>query len=235
MRLIKLGFIIMLLAAAFARVGPPARAQTAGTAALTSPLEGAVVTGVVPLNGTAAHPSFVRYELAFAYLPNPTNTWFSVQEAAATPITDGVLGRWDTTQIADGLYTLRLRVFFSDQDFLESIVPSVRVQNAASAATPVAAGPTPTPNLTPVSTPNELTTPLPTLAPTSTALIVLPPTPTARPSATPRADAVPTPMALPSRLNLELLQSAFWAGVQLTLISFGVMGVYLLLRTLWRR
>ncbi len=111
-----------------------ANAQTQGVAVITSPLDGAVLSGLVPITGTATHPQFQRYELAFAYSPNPTNTWFAIQPPVTTQVVNEIMGRWDTAQITDGLYSLRLRVYYSDTAYLEAFVQNVRVQNATPTA-----------------------------------------------------------------------------------------------------
>jgi hypothetical protein len=135
----------LVLALALLRPGG-ARAQDQGVAVITSPLEGGILSGLVPITGTATHPQFQRYELSFAYSPNPTDTWFPLQPPAATQVVNEIIGRWDTTLISDGVYTLRLRVYFSDTAYLEAFVPNIRVQNTAPtqpapAATPATGTP----------------------------------------------------------------------------------------------
>ncbi|MGH2522743.1 MAG: hypothetical protein ACRDH2_09605 [Anaerolineales bacterium] len=198
--------------------GRALRAQEAGVAVITSPLEGAIVSGLVPLSGTATHPQFQRYELAFSYDPNSTGTWFSLQDPASTQVVNDLIGRWDTATIADGVYVLRLRVYWSDQDFLEAVVGNVRVQNA-----------TPTPAPATVETPATLT-PAPVEI-TATPLIVLPPTPTTRPTTIPAGSAHGGgAAAAPSRINAAVIREAFLDGVRLTLIGFALLGAYAALR-----
>jgi len=200
-----------------------ARAQEAGLAAITSPLEGAIVSGIAPISGTATHPQFQRYELAFAFSPNPTETWFSIQEPANTQVVNDLLGRWDTTGIADGVYDLRLRVYWSEQDFIETVVRNVRVQNA-----------TPTAVLSPTETPTPLATlPQPTpVTPTpvggSISPTVIAPTPTPGAAALPGA-------SLPNGLTEASLRAAFLQGVRLTLVSFALLGAYAALKAATRR
>src|ERR1700693_21509 len=79
-----------------------ANAQGQGVAVITSPLAVAILNGLVPITGTATHPQFQRYELAFAYSPNPTSTWFPLQAPVNTQVVNEIIGRWDTTQISDG-------------------------------------------------------------------------------------------------------------------------------------
>jgi hypothetical protein len=191
----------------------PAHAQTAGVALITAPMDNAIVSGVVPILGTATHPQFLRYELAFAYSPNPTDTWFSIQDPAKAPMVNEVLGRWDTTGIADGVYILRLRVYWSERQFQEAFVRGVRVQNTAPTAVPA------TPTAT--SAPRAAT-------PTPTPAIVLPPTSTPRPttavvSANPSRPAASQP---PTWLDLDVIRRALIDGAKLTAVLFGILGLY---------
>lgn len=216
---------VLLILALWPRL---ALAQDQGTAAITSPLEGAVVSGLVPLLGTATHPQFQLYELAFGYDPNPTDTWFSIGDPAATQIVNEVLGRWDTTGVTDGTYILRLRVYWSDRDFMETFVRGVRIQN--STPTPLAAvteTPPPAPTINPVT---------PTQTAGAQPVIVLPPTSTARPTPGPAGliGGDGGSSTLPAGLNAKSLGDAFLDGVRITFAVFALMGVYVGLRALWR-
>jgi hypothetical protein len=219
----------MILALAFLRPGG-VRAQDQGVAVITSPLEGAILSGLVPVTGTATHPEFQRYELSFAYSPNPTDTWFPLQPPAVTQVVNEIIGRWDTTLISDGVYTLRLRVYFSDTAYLEAFVPNIRVQNSAPTQPPPAATPgSPTPPDVDITLP---ATPTPT-APG----IDLPPTATAQPTVV--AGQAGGPSGPPAtggaiRINGVLIGTAFLAGVRLTLISFVILGAYAALRAVLR-
>jgi hypothetical protein len=196
-------------------------------AVITSPLDGATLTGLVPITGSATHPQFQRFELAFGYSPNPTDTWFSLQGPATSQVVNEILGRWDTTQITDGAYVLRLRVFYGESAYLETFVANVRVQNS----TPTAPAPLPEPT---TAEPAATVTP----GPTNTApAIVLPPT--ATPRATTIAGGGPPGggQAAPSgpiRINAGLVGAAFLAGVRLTLIVFLLLGAYASLRVVLR-
>jgi hypothetical protein len=199
---------------------PPVLAQEAGTVTLTQPPPGAVLTGVVVLNGTATHPGFVRYELAFALDADPTNTWFSIQEAVNAPVVAGPLGSWDTRGIVDGNYAVRLRMYTAERNFVEAVVRGLRVQNTTPTATPLAAV-TPSPS-----------GPTPTLPPTVTAVVIAAiATPVPRPAANPLGEALAPFMSLTSvQINL-----AFWSGVRLSALFFGILGLYALWRWWWRR
>ena len=219
MRRIRQALSTLILACiALAPVGSTS-AQTQGVAVITSPLDGAILNGLAPITGTATHPKFQRYELAFAYSPNPTGNWFAIQAPVNTQVVNEIIGRWDTTQISDGLYTLRLRVYYSDTAFLEAFVQSVRVENA-----------TPTPSVSAAETPTPpVAITLPPLAtPTSTATapgIQLPPTGTPLAGGAGNGSALP-PDTSSTRINGGLIGQAFLAGVRLTVICFLLLAAY---------
>ncbi len=224
LRWIVLGLVLLGLL-------PSARAsaQDQGVAVITAPLEGAVVSGLVPILGTATDPRFQRYELVFGYDPNPTNTWFSIGEPSNSQIVNDVLGRWDTTGLADGVYVLRLRVYWSDRDFFETFARRVRVQNATPTATRApAVTDTPMPSPTVVAA-------TPTRAAGTQPVIALPPISTPRPTPGPGgivgSSGSPT---LSTRLNARMIAAAFLDGVRLTVIIFAFLGAYAGLRALLR-
>ncbi len=217
----RLLLIALTAALAASLNGGPAAAQSLGTALLSSPRPGEAVSGIVILTGTAAGPQFLRYELAFGYDVDPTNTWFSIQDPVTTPVEDSALGRWDTTGLTAGLYVVRLRVYTSEREFVDAIVRGVRVSNAT---TPAAA--------TAPSTPEPEPTPLP--VPTATApLIALPPVPTPRPTAG-AGNAAGRTFLDEANLSAEAVRAAFGQGIQLSLLAFGLLGLYLGLRQLVR-
>jgi hypothetical protein len=220
--------VILGLFPAASRVTARPAAQDQGLAVITSPLDGAGAAGLLPISGTATHPEFSHYELAFAYSPNPTDTWFPIAPRGTAPVVNEMLGRWDTSQISDGVYTLRLRVFYGDGAFLEAFVSNLRVQNATP--TPPAdpggepAGPSPTPPVPPTATQPQ---------------IVLPPT------STPRATTVAVDQGGDDGPNVPpaggggpslggVVGGAFAAGVRLTLISFLLLAAYVSLKAALR-
>jgi hypothetical protein len=191
---------------------PLAQAQSQGLAVITTPLDGATVAGVVPILGTATHPQFLRYELAFGYSPNPTDTWFTLQEPVKTPVVNEVLGRWDTTGVTDGVYTLRLRVYWTERLFVEAFARDVRVQNA-----------TPTPPPAP-----QTTLPAPQATATATPAIRLPPTSTPRPTtvvASANTTSRPSNPA-PNWLDKQIIGRALITGLMLTASLFVLLGLY---------
>jgi len=100
-----------------------------GFAEIVQPAEGQALQGIVTIRGTATHPEFEAFDLAFGFDPDPTETWFALGEPVDTPVVDGRLAIWDTGPISDGNYRLRLRVRIQGGDPLVAIVQDLRVRN----------------------------------------------------------------------------------------------------------
>lgn len=218
---------------------------------ITAPASGETLAGVVEVRGTAVHPNYLRYELAFANQFSGSD-WIVFAEGSE-PVVEGVLAVWDTTVgravgapvFPDGRYQLRLRVVKTDFNYDEFFVTDLIIQND---------GPTPTP------TPDETAVGL-----TATAVVPISPTssedssfqqPTPLPSLTPFPTLTPPPTVVsgtpsaPQAVGdetdggllgqLEAVQtdqvgSAFWLGIRLAIGLFLVAGGYLLLRWVGRR
>ena len=132
-------------------------------AAITSPTEGQEIVGLVTISGSASHPDFDRYELAYGPEPNPNDAWQPFG-GNNQPISHAVLGVWDTTKVADGTYSLRLRVVRHDGNYTEVFVRGLRVRNQQPTGTPTSIPPAPTFG------------PEATLVPVGTVLVEQPPT-----------------------------------------------------------
>ena len=132
-------FILLISIILFSFMLPlDVNAQAPGYADITNPAAGEAIFGLVTIEGSADHPSFVSYELSFAYKPNPEDTWFSIMQSIQTPVSEGRLGLWDTTGITDGTYQLRLRVWLKNGNALEAFVQDLRVRNTVPTETPTA-------------------------------------------------------------------------------------------------
>ena len=81
---------------------------------ITDPKQGDLVDDTVPILGTVGNAEFDHYELHFALSPNPTDTWFPIVLSGTIPVSNGVLGQWDTNGISNGRYIIRLRAFDYD-------------------------------------------------------------------------------------------------------------------------
>jgi hypothetical protein len=195
-------------------------AQTLGQ--ITSPRDGAAVLGLVPVEGSATHPQFQKYEIHFGPQPNPGDQWTPIGGSPfAVPVVQGRLGLWDTTIIPDGIYSLRLRVVRLDGNYDEYFVRGIQVSNARPTDTPTPEA-TPTPAL-PTDTP----------APTLTVVIGVPTvaSPTPKPTNTPLPTAPPTDTPEPS-VNLpfgNISDAACW-GTGVTLAVFVGIGLFFALK-----
>ena len=77
-------------------------------AEITAPVAGGTVTQPVNITGSAVDPNFLKYELAYA--PAGTED-FTLITGGDSPVTGGVLGRFDPTLLINDQYTIRLTVF----------------------------------------------------------------------------------------------------------------------------
>jgi hypothetical protein len=231
-----LALALSLLAAAAGLVS----AQDAN--GISSPRDNAEVSGQVVIQGTATHPQFLRYELAFFKEFDPLGDWV-VFYTGDRPVVNGVLATWDTTIgrdagtpfYPDGTYRLRLRVVHQDGNYGEYYILGLSLANEE---------PTPEPTGT-VEPGGEAT-----VSPVPTSAILIPtelPTLTPFPSATPRATAVPgaggeedqSPPAAEPRPLLSIegefdasrIRGGLLTGIKLAVIFFGLLAAYVLLRT----
>ncbi len=187
---------------------------------ITSPRDRDVVRGMLVIKGTATHPDFWKYEIYYAPEPNPTDQWMLLG-LHEVQVVDGRLETWDTTQVPDGTYSLRLRVVRRDGNYNEYYVRQISVVNVQPTETPTA-------TLTPKATPTRL-------PPTPTVIIEQPPTATPRPTSTPgpAGATTPTPSA-PARpsITVQGVGKAFLYGTGGTIGLFVLMGVLITLRRL---
>ncbi len=246
--LLALIAVIGLLAAAAPAwaAGPASPLLQDSAAVITSPQSGQSVRGSVQITGSALHPAFQRYELYFTV--EPGENWVFIGEARTNPVSNGVLGTWETGGLPDGNYSLRLRVVRQDGNYDEGFARNIVVANT----TP----PTPTPTDTPAfdvqaTLPppiDSVVTPTPAATPTP-AVIEQPdiPTPTPRPSptATPQqtgeavaadpgasSSADTAGSSLTDVLETSTLQSSFVRGASLAGAIFLAVGVFFGLRRL---
>lgn len=132
---------------------------------LSSPVSGTEVGGVVSILGSVLLDGLQGYTVSFG-AGEEFIQWIQIGEMREEGMLDGRLALWDTTEIPDGVYTLRLRALCGDDryEYVDFFVDQILVSNAPRTPSPV---PTPPPT----STPTE--TPLPTLTPTRAATLAL--------------------------------------------------------------
>ncbi|WP_164101843.1 FG-GAP-like repeat-containing protein [Candidatus Laterigemmans baculatus] len=77
------------------------------TAAISSPADDGVVTGMVPIVGTAVHAQFAQYKLSYRRGDQDQYTEITRSDV---PVENGELGVWDTTLLENDQYFIRLEV-----------------------------------------------------------------------------------------------------------------------------
>lgn len=116
---------------------PPTTAQSpCRNVAIRSPVTGEVVSGVVPILGSAQIDRFNFYKLEWAPRSEP-EVWRAVSHVKPEPVINGLLDTWNTAVIPDGSHRLKLTVV--DEAAVEvcrAVVESVVV--GAPTATPTA-------------------------------------------------------------------------------------------------
>jgi membrane peptidoglycan carboxypeptidase len=93
---------------------------------IASPELFAEVNGEVRITGTASGADFVSYRLQAGPGLNPQQ-WIQIGEDASTPVEDGLLAEWDTSDLS-GLYTVQLIVVRAEQ-VVETAVTQVTIGN----------------------------------------------------------------------------------------------------------
>lgn len=194
-------------------------------AQIASPRDQAEVRGLVPVEGSATHPQFQKYEVHFGPEPNSGDQWTPIGGSPFTvPVVQGRLGLWDTTIIPDGVYSLRLRVVRLDGNYDEYFVRGVRVVNTRPLATPTPEGPVDTP------TPRGPTA-VPTPTPTIVIAVPVVESPTPRPSDTPLPTVPPTATPEPMNLPFQSVSDAACWGVGATAALFVGIGLLFALKS----
>lgn len=221
--LLFLTVIITIWASPLAAAIAAPRLQGEEAAEISNPTNSAVVSGVVPITGSADYPTFQFYIVEFHPEPVTGDQWQIVGQIHETPVSNGQLETWDTGPIPDGSYTLRLRVVRLDGNYSEAFVQQIVVSNSQPLPTPTspAEEEAPTAPLVPTVTPTDL-------PPTPTIVIDQPivDTPTPRPTETPVALADPgqSNSLIPSVTGFSVspLQNAclFGAGIMLSVFLF---------------
>lgn len=113
---------------------------------INSPVSGGILTGAVTIFGSASHPDFVQYALEYGPQNNPSNLWYPITPQAVTvPVINGALGAWNTTQVPDGVYQIRLHVYLTGgREVTNAVVSNMTVRNSVPSATPQATNNPPT-------------------------------------------------------------------------------------------
>lgn len=97
-------------------------------AVLTSPGNGAVVSGLVSVSGTATHEQFQYYKLEYAP-GGGASEGFVYLAGGNSPVSGGVLGTFDSAALGNGTWTLRIVVVDLTGNFPPPCQVTITVQN----------------------------------------------------------------------------------------------------------
>jgi tetratricopeptide (TPR) repeat protein len=102
-------------------------------ASITSPLDGAEVTGEVEVRGSAVlldteEAGFQFYKVEIGRGEHP-DQWSTVGEIVSSPVTDGVLAVLDADNLPVGKYTIRLVVVDTDGNYPPPCEVAVQIEN----------------------------------------------------------------------------------------------------------
>lgn len=98
-----------------------------GRAVILSPGNGAVVSGTVPIVGTAQHDLFDYYKLEYAL--SGGNQSFAYFDGGESALVGGLLGNLNSLGLANGTYTVQLVVVDSTGNYPTPCRVTVTVQN----------------------------------------------------------------------------------------------------------
>lgn len=173
-----------------------------------SPADEDVIFGISPIIVQVNHPGLVRYEISFTYADDDRGTWFPV--TSGENLEEGQIQyEWDTNQITDGNYDLRILTSFEDGSQSILAIRTVRIRNYTQVETPTAA--------------------LETLE--MIAALSMTPTETATPTYTPTPWRTPTPLPQnPVEITNTEFRNNLALGAVITLGGLSVIGIYTWLR-----
>ncbi len=235
-RALAVGMILVMVLLALGSPGWAAPSLQARSI-ITYPTDGATISGVVEVAGIATHPNMNFYQLRYAAGPEATggSQWVDFAIVEGTQVENNVLGRWDTTIIPDGPYTLAMAVWgHNDAANYVTFVTHLTVNNAQPVSSPTPEQEQATPEPMPTAEAGPTPTPV---------SIEQPATSTPRPSPTPEGEAAeqsntPSDDGDEKRFDVPFsageLRSAFFNGVLITLMLFLLWGLYMLTKSVIR-
>ncbi len=128
-------WLLALLAALVWWGGSSASVSAQERNGLTVPAAGAEVSGMIAIDGVAAHPTFRKWQLDI--LPNGDEQQASFLALGEAPVpAPAELAQFDTSRLANGAYTLRLRVVHSNLNYDETFTPIV-IHNIGAPSLPM--------------------------------------------------------------------------------------------------
>ncbi len=99
---------------------------------ITTPTDGAAVSGLMTVTGTAAFPNFLKYEI-FLKPGKGEMLWVAT---VYSPVVNGNLARWDTRTYQNGAYQMVVRQVGTDSNYTDFYGPNVMIDNPQGAPLP---------------------------------------------------------------------------------------------------
>ncbi len=99
---------------------------------IQSPREGQALQGIETIEGKIRGEGFISGKLSFSYAADGPETWFFIADilpGAEEGSQTSVKVEWDTTQITDGNYHLRLVAEYDGRATIFELIPNLRVRN----------------------------------------------------------------------------------------------------------
>jgi hypothetical protein len=130
--IIPLLFLFLLLNYQQARSAPQAQSTIAPSIFVQNPREGQALQGLELLDGRIRGDGFTTGKIAFSFAGAPDPTWFfivDIQPGADGSAQTSFQVEWDTTQITDGNYDLRVVAEYRDGAAIYELIPNLRVRN----------------------------------------------------------------------------------------------------------
>jgi len=230
MRTVKLALFTVILCSSVITVLGPAEArptsQGCAQVVITTPAPGDTVRGTVTIEGSATIGDFQFYKVEYSTADQP-EFWRAVSTTYRQPVIDGVLDRWNTTVLPDGIYHLRLTaVDIRGQEVCHFFVRNLKVANQEPTATPTPVAPPTLPGPSPTATRPATATPAVSPTPTATAAPILP---TRQPQIPLLSELRETAR---QAFDVERLRDAFLLGAATTTALFVFIGALSLIRRL---
>lgn len=123
---------IVLLGVQPARSAPAAQATIAPSIFIQSPREGQALQGIEIIEGKIRGEGFIGGKISFSYSDSQDPTWFyiaDIEPVAADSSQVSFKVNWDTSQITDGDYDLRVVAEYQNAVAIFELIPKLRIRN----------------------------------------------------------------------------------------------------------
>ncbi len=165
----KIGWISLFIIVLFilsgvknAQSAPPAQATIAPSILIQSPRQGLPLQGIVTIEGKIRGEGFSGGKISFSYSGSKDPTWFFIADIvpeSSDSSQANFIVNWDTTQITDGDYDVRVVAEYQNAGAIFELIPNLRIRNYSpvETSTPVTAAENGSPGQSPTTSPETST------------------------------------------------------------------------------